>query len=333
MPSKIALHCHRAGPDIDAAIARAPWAAVKALNDSAPLATARAHGIPVRILRLYGIETLSDSDAVNRWLQQDLSAASHLQLVCEDGKGYDAQWQGAIINGLRPHFGGTFLIGGFPTGNPKDYDSKDHTKSDGTWTHADGTPHFPALLPLVPLLQHPDVALGVDEYTSILSTDPRWNGELEWMPARYELLHHCLEVHGASPNVVILESGADDGEPAPSKTGSWTGRGWSAADYLTTLEALDSLDQQAPYVVCRCVFTLGADSAPQWRPYEIAPIIPQLAAYVQSQEGPQMPTTAVPGFDVSSYQGQIDWGRAAAAGKFVGVKVSEGVYPNGVPLV
>ena len=270
MTSRLALHTHRGGADIDAAIRSAPFVCIKALNDSAPLATAAAQGIPVRILRLYGIEQLGAGDAVNRWLQQDLSHATHLQLVCEDSKGYDAQWQGAVIEGLAPHYGGRYLIGGFPTGNP---------------TQVTGDPsHFPEFEPLYPLLRRADVDLALDEYGASLPTDATWAQWNPWTAQRHRLIVADLARQGIAVHVAITESGRDDVQPdAADKTAGGWQLHWTAEQYMAFLAALDAGDQADDAVICRCIFTLGGTS--DWASFELFPIVPQLAAYVQSQAG------------------------------------------------
>ena len=245
----------------------ANWAAVKCVDDSAPLATAQSAGIPSRILRLWDIERMGSSAAARRWLQQDLSHVTHVQLCCESARGLDPVWQGEVIAGLRSGgYSGRFLAGCFATGNPTQVQEGVHAG-----------PHFPELMPLVPLLQQPDVDLGLDEYTGLLNTDPRWAQWAPWTVQRHRLMLQCLAYHDWQGAVYILESGGDNVQPV-TDGGGWQTRGWSAAQFLSLLQYLDQQDQQDEAVRCRCLFTLGA--TPDWASYEIAPIVGPLAAYV-----------------------------------------------------
>ncbi len=271
------------GSVTDAAIRAAPWAAVKALDDSAPLATAQSAGIPSRILRLWDIERMGSSAAAQRWLQQDLSHVTHVQLCCESARGLDPVWQGEVIAGLRSGgYSGRFLAGCFATGNPARVQEGVHAG-----------PHFPELMPLVPLLRQPDVDLGLDEYTGLLPSrgdpagtpDPRWAQWAPWTVQRHRLMLQCLAYHDWQGAVYILESGGDNVQPVTDGSG-WQTRGWSAAQFLSLLQYLDQQDQQDEAVRCRCLFTLGA--TPDWASYEIAPVVGQLAAYVAAagRKGP-----------------------------------------------
>ena len=276
MATKLALHCHRAGPDVDAAIRACQWAACKALDTVLPLQTAQAAGIPVRILRVFGVEALAPAAAAARFLSHDLSAVTHLQLVCEQAPGYDPAWQGAVIAALRAGgYRGRFLVGGFADGTPASF--------------AGNPPHFPDLEPLYPLLRRPDADLALDCYTGILASDPRWAQWAPWTAQRATLLHDDLARQGIAVNVVVTESGGDNAPPVPSG-GGWQARGWSQADYAATLAAIDRDDRAHDWLLARCIFTLGA--APDWAAYEIAPIVPALAAYVRSQGGSPVPDYA-----------------------------------------
>lgn len=271
--SKLALHVHRGGADIDAAVRLAPWCAVKAFNDSAPLATAAAQGIPVRILRLYNIETMAPNDAVNRWLQQNLSNVTHIQLVCEASQGYDPVWQQQVIDGLKPHFGGTFLIGGFPTGNPTDYTGSSIANY-----------HFPQYEPLYPLLRRSDTALALDEYGSVLPGTVDAQTWWPWTATRHKYVLADLARQGINTRVIITESGRDSVNPNNNEMppGGWK-HYWGASQYLSYLQALDASDLQDDGVICRCIFTLGNND--QWLSFDISGIVSQIAAYVTTQKG------------------------------------------------
>ncbi len=271
--SALGLHVIQPSVAVDAVIRAAPWAAVKSLASpsggapGAPLATAAAAGIPIRILRLFGIEQMGSSAAVQRWLQQDLTHASHLQLCCESDRGDDPVWQGEVIAGLRAGgYGGRYLVGNFPTGNP----AQVVTTPRG--------PHFPQLEPLYPLLQQSGVDLGLDEYTGILETDPRWSQWAPWTVQRHRVILEDLGRQGISPDVYILESGGDN-VPPEMHGGGWQARGWRSSEYVALLRGIDRQDQQDSAVQCRCLFTLGA--TPDWASYEIAPIVGQLAMDVK----------------------------------------------------
>ena len=274
MRSKVALHAHRSGPDIDNAIRSSSWGGVKVLDDPACLATAEQAGIPVRILRLYQIEQLDAASAISRWRSLDLSHTTHLQLCneLEGGRCYDPTWLGAVIAGLRDGgYRGKFAIGFYPTGTPEIIDQNNH---------------FPQLEPLYPLLRDPDVVLGINAYSGILTYDTRWDEWKDYTCLRYIPILNDLATQGIYPSVIIGESGGDNVEPAETG-GGWQTRNWSAGEYLNLLEALDHTDQQTPQVLCRCIFTLGSTD-PQWSSYEIGPILPELSIYLTSQRGPTL---------------------------------------------
>lgn len=262
-------------PAVDAAIRSAPWAAVKSLGNTQPLATARDAGIPVRILRMYGIERLDASQAVAQWLSADLSVVTHVQLVCEDQRGYDAGWQQAVIDGLRNgDYRGRFLVGGFATGNPSQIVVQGNDA------------HFPEMEPIYPLLRRPDVDLAVDEYSGILASDPRWAVWAPYTAQRHRLIVADLARQAIAARVLITESGGDNVQPVTTG-GGWRTRGWSANDYVALLQALDAGDQTDAAVFCRCVYTLNA--TPDWASYEIGGIVGALAEYVRGQGAHWLP--------------------------------------------
>jgi len=309
MPSRLGLHCHRAGPDIDAAIRACNWAAVKALGTCEPLVTARDQGIPIRILRQYGVESLSPQDAANRFLATaHLDAATEVQLVCEDAKGYDLAWQRAVMAAMGAGgYRGGYLAGGYATGTPEQIRQGVHPG-----------PHFPQLMGLAG--NWPFGSIALDEYVGCCSDDPLWAQWLPWTGTRHGVLSECLVHHPVTlPTYVITESGIDNVIPNVGG-GGWLARGVSADRYVQTLIALDQLDQRRPDVLARCIFTLGA--TPDWAGFEIAGIISQLAAYVNSQKGP---TVTISGIDVSSNNGPVDWAQVAASGRqFAWSKATEG---------
>ncbi len=271
MASKLALHVHQPSPAVDAAIRSAPWAAVKSLGNTQPLATARDAGVPIRILRMYGIERLDPAGAVAMWQGADLSAVTHVQLVCEDARGYDAAWQQAVKDGLRAGgYAGRFLVGGFATGNPQQI------------VDTPAGPHFPELEAIYSLLRRPDVDLALDEYSGILADDPRWPAWAPYTNQRHRLIVADLSRQGIAVKVLITESGGDSIQPEASG-GGWQTRGWTAGDYLALLMALDAGDQTDDALIGRCIYTLNATA--DWAAFEIAPIISAMAEYVNKQKG------------------------------------------------
>lgn len=274
--SKLGLHVHQPSPEVDAIIRSAPWAAVKSLGNTQPLVTARDAGIPIRILRMYGVEALDPSSAVALWAGADLSMVTHVQLVCESTRGYDTGWQLSVINGLKARgYTGRFLVGGFATGNPE------KNVADGPgW-------HFPELEPIYTLLKRPDVDLGLDAYSGILPSNAGWGEWAQWTGERPRLILADLARQGIDSHAIICESGGDNAQPALTG-GGWLTRSWSPDEYLSLLTTLDQDDQQLEGVLARCIFTLNA--TPDWGNYEIQSISTQLAAYVTSKENSTMVT-------------------------------------------
>lgn len=268
MASKFSLHVIAPSATTDALIQSAPWRAVKAVNQTHSLSVAAVAGVGIRILRDAGTDALSPDAAAARLLTHDLADVTHVQLCCEDAKSYDPAWQLAVIDGLRAAgYVGRFLVGAFATGNPP--------------TITGDPPHFPQLEPLYPLLRRPDVALAVDAYTGLLIFDPRWAAWAPYTVFRPTLIHDDLARQGIACDIVVTESGGDDVAPVTTG-GGWQTRDWSSAEYLATLRAVDTDDRSHPWLLARCIFTTGATE--DWQSYEILSILPQLAAYVQSQK-------------------------------------------------
>jgi N-acetyl-anhydromuramyl-L-alanine amidase AmpD len=276
MPSK---SCGQSlpGPGDDTALIQScQWSAWKSVNSTAPLAVAASAGIPVRIFRDTSTDAAGSTDAANILLAHDLSAVTHLQICCESGRSLDPVWQTEVYYGLRNGgYGGTILVGALPTGNPTQI------------TVVGNDPHFPELEPLYPLLRLTGIDLALDEYTGILSTDPRVPAWWPYTAQRHRLIVADLARQGIAVQVVITESGADNVQPEASGQGGWQARGWAAADYLTTLQALDAGDQADAAVLCRCVF--ASNPTPDWAAFDITPIAADLAAYVRAQAGVKMP--------------------------------------------
>jgi len=87
-------------------------------------------------------------------LGHDLSAVTHVQLVCETVQAGQPDWQIGLIQALRGGgYGGAMVGGGFPTGQPTAVVNGVHAG-----------PHFPEWLPFATaLFPHID-AIGLDEY-------------------------------------------------------------------------------------------------------------------------------------------------------------------------
>ena len=297
--TKLALHCHRSGPDIAAAIRSANWAGCKQLDGTDMLSVAQQAGIPTRILRVFGVEEMVAADAANAIATYDLAPVTHIQLCCEQ-RCTDVAWQTAVIDGLAGHgYHGRYLAGGFST---------------GTCSPSD-------LQTLAPLFERGDVDLALNEYSGILPDDPAWHQWATWTSERHRAL-----LESGTIRVIVTESGGDNVQPDLAG-GGWQTRGWTADQYVGLLTKLDQDDQADGYVICRCVFTLGAP--PDWAAFEIAPILPQLAAYVTAQASPTKGPT-MQGIDVSSEQPGTDWQQVAASGKvFAAIKATEGAgYVN-----
>lgn len=306
MVTKLALHCHRSEPDIAAAIRSAGWAGCKQLDGTDMLAVAQQANIPVRILRVFGIEEMVAADAANAIAAYDLAPVTHVQLCCEQ-RCTDVAWQQAVIDGLAGRgYRGRYLAGGFST---------------GTCSPSD-------LQTLAPLFARGDVDLALNEYSGILPDDPAWHQWTPWTSERHRALLPDGTIPPAPPDirVIVTESGGDNVQPDITG-GGWQTRGWSADQYVGLLTKLDQDDQADNYVICRCIYTLGAP--PDWAAFEIAPILPQLAAYVNGQASPTKGPT-MQGIDVSSEQPNTDWAQVAASGKeFAAIKFTEGTgYAN-----
>ena len=254
---KAGLHIIGCTPAIEQQMKAIPWRAVKSLDNSAPLAVAADAGVPIRILRLYGIEQMDPVTAAQRWLQQDLSHTTHLQLCCESARGYDPAWQREVIAAVDAGgYGGRYLVGNFATGNP------DHVD------HRNGYVHFPQLEPLYDLLRMPRVDLGLDEYTGILPSNPEWSQWVPWTVLRHRLIIADLAHQGIEPDVYILESGVDNVKPVVSGHGGWIEAGYTAEQMAALMAYLDEQDASDHHVQCRCYFTSGP--TPDWVHYDMS---------------------------------------------------------------
>ena len=103
-----------------------------------------------------------------------------------------------------------------------------------------------------------------------------------------------LEPRGLVIPLVISEAGIDGilgNRPGPDGLGwqdfqdFWVAQGWGPdgqTAYLNQLQWVDNEARQDPYVIGYTLFTAGGGNA--WRSYELAPFLPRLAEYVNSQK-------------------------------------------------
>jgi len=103
-----------------------------------------------------------------------------------------------------------------------------------------------------------------------------------------------LEPRGLVIPLVISEAGIDGilgNRPGPDGLGwqdfqeFWVTQGWGPdgqTAFLNQLQWVDNEARQDPYVIGYALFTAGGASA--WRSYELAPFLPRLAEYINSQK-------------------------------------------------
>lgn len=296
--SNAGLHIHARGPALDQALSgsKVPRLIV-ALDDPGILDRCAQAGVPIRIYRDSGTDGRDASGAAALLLTHDLRNATHIELACETTDQADnPAWNMAVANLLRGGgYQGRILGGAWATGNPSQYDSKDHPKPDGTWTHADGTPHFPALVDWAAVLRPGGPMNGVADhgYVGYGPDVPGWPNRVAWYSCRYRMQDHCLQLHGADPNLewATTEAGYDreEGRTLPGWEGITPGQ------YLGLIAANDAESRKDPRHLGHAYFTVGAPTgvSPDWTPWNLGPLMPALLQYLAGAPA-SLATTAVP---------------------------------------
>lgn len=240
---------------------------VLALNDTRILDMAAASGVSLRVLRDSATDGMTPDDAATHLMDRDWTNIGYLQLACESGASDAWDWQLETIRILRGRGWTRGIVGGaWATGNPAGFDRT---------THADGTPHFPALLPFVPVFAAVDY-FALHGYVGCLPGDAAWPDAITWYACRHRLYSHCLTQHGIPvPRWLYTESGLDrvQGRTAAGRDGV------TADQYAALVAALDAEDAKDG-IPMRAYFTLGP--TPDWAAFGWADAVPAIAAYVVS---------------------------------------------------
>ena len=334
MASKIGIEGQVPTPELAALIRSAGWADVKMVGDTSMLAVAQGADIPIRILREYGTDDMAPADAANRIFTYDLSPVTHVQLLCETSKAWDAQWQADFRDALYSRgWRGVVMAMDTATGNPAQFDDTTHPPDH----------HFPLLQQIAPIFVPGALGktagaslptwLGIDGYFPYGLHDPQYPAWVPWDSERATMLQACLSRHTgrASVPTIYLESGLDQTAPGVP-AGGWQKR-ISADEMVATVIDTDIRDQELPWLVARTYFDFSP--TPDWvaKGFDMRPIAARLADYVRSQAGGPAVTTT--GVDVSSNnttpnQPDFDWVRVAQSGRqFAASKSTQGTgYTN-----
>lgn len=266
MGSRIGISFQQDSPLVDEVMPKAPWAGVLSIDNIRPLRVAQAHGVPVRVLRLYQIESLSAQDAINRYKSLDLSAVTHIKLANESSRSADLVWQSQIIEGLKAAgFQGGFLGFGFATGTP----------STITEVAQHPGPHFPDWLPLAPLFSQIQ-GVALNQYVYHSPEQSRWQADLPYTGTRDGFIRNCLSQHSLDlPPVHVTECNIEPG--------GWKGLGYTPDQFINTVVVLDSHDCSSSGMMVRFYFTLTPYS--QWQGYDYYEVIDRMAFVVNAKAG------------------------------------------------
>ena len=283
MPAKIGLSYQLpvAESQLRADIGLAPWAGVKSIDYTLPLAVARDAGVSIRVLRVFGSEGLDPVGAAALFLSKDLTAVTHLQLANESPRCGDFAWQSGVVAALRSGgYRGAFLGMGFATGNP----AAELRPGDVGYPDRHIGSHFPDWLgpDMVAIAaacrqwgadcaNKNGVALNQYFYCSALSAD--WVNDLQYRPNRAQSVNSCLFQHNLDiPDVYVTECGRE--------VGGWQGQ-MSVGEFADAATFLDGMDQSNAWLKARFYFTLSP--ANQWVRYDYRDVLPELAEYVRDQ--------------------------------------------------
>jgi hypothetical protein len=285
MPSKIGLSYQlpKSESELHSEIGLAPWAGVKSIDYTLPLQVAAAAGVPIRVLRVFGVESADPATAASQFLAKDLSAVTHIQLANESDKCSDYGWQAGVVAGLRAGgYRGAFLGMGFATGNPKAVLFPYQVGYPESHTG----PHFPDWVtsPMQNIMSACNTwdlncahrsGIALNQYFYSSTNEASWVDDLPFKQNRAQSIDSCLIQHGQIlPDVYVTECGRE--------VGGWKSL-MTASQFVDAVVFLDTVDRSNSWLKTRFYFTLSPN--PQWSAYDYAEVLNELANYVNSERG------------------------------------------------
>lgn len=284
MPSKIGLSYQlpKSESELQSEIGLAPWAGVKSIDYTLPLQIAKNAGVPIRVLRVFGVESADPATAASQFLTKDLSSVTHIQLANESARCSDYNWQAGVVAGVRAGgYRGAFLGMGFSTGNPTGV----LFPNDAGYPEHHVGPHFPdwETSPMQQIMSACNTwdldctcrsGIALNQYFYSSTDSANWVNDLPFKQNRAQSIDSCLIQHGKIlPDVYVTESGRE--------VGGWKSL-MTALQFIDSVVFLDAVDESNSWLKVRFYFTLSPNQ--QWLSYDYVEVLNELADYVNSKK-------------------------------------------------